>query len=138
LNKQIKSRKNLWQRVFATSRPFLLLSPVLLVSCSNVFPTGTPGDVTLEQARIYAARGQDDEAIKLLQPLVEANPRQPQYKNWLALLQEKKLQKQLQQADSLLDAQQYEAASVIYQQVLQVSPTNRAASDGLHKVAVMQ
>jgi general secretion pathway protein D len=115
-----------------------LLSPVLLVSCSNVFPTATPGDATLEQARIYAARGQDDEAIKLLQPLVEANPRQPQYKNWLALLQEKKLQKQLQQADSLLEAQQYEAASVIYQQVLQVSPTNRAASDGLHKVAVMQ
>ncbi|WP_229008429.1 type II and III secretion system protein [Methylophilus sp. Leaf408] len=115
-----------------------MLSPVLLVSCSNVFPTATPGDATLEQARIYAARGQDDEAIKLLQPLVEANPRQPQYKNWLALLQEKKLQKQLQQADSLLDAQQYEAASVIYQQVLQVSPTNRAASDGLHKVAVMQ
>lgn len=138
MNKQIRSRKNLWQRVFATSRPFLLLSPVLLVSCSNVFPTATPGDATLEQARIYAARGQDDEAIKLLQPLVEANPRQPQYKNWLALLQEKKLQKQLQQADSLLDAQQYEAASVIYQQVLQVSPTNRAASDGLHKVAVMQ
>ncbi|KQT36424.1 type II and III secretion system protein [Methylophilus sp. Leaf414] len=134
----MRSRKNLWQRVFATSRPFLLLSPVLLVSCSNVFPTATPGDATLEQARIYAARGQDDEAIKLLQPLVEANPRQPQYKNWLALLQEKKLQKQLQQADSLLDAQQYEAASVIYQQVLQVSPTNRAASDGLHKVAVMQ
>ncbi|WP_082504815.1 MULTISPECIES: type II and III secretion system protein [unclassified Methylophilus] len=138
MNKQIKNRKNLWQRVFARSRPFLLLSPVLLVSCSNVFPTATPGDATLEQARIYAARGQDDEAIKLLQPLVEANPRQPQYKNWLALLQEKKLQKQLQQADSLLDAQQYEAASVIYQQVLQVSPTNRAASDGLHKVAVMQ
>ncbi|KQT42665.1 type II and III secretion system protein [Methylophilus sp. Leaf459] len=134
----MKNRKNLWQRVFARSRPFLLLSPVLLVSCSNVFPTATPGDATLEQARIYAARGQDDEAIKLLQPLVEANPRQPQYKNWLALLQEKKLQKQLQQADSLLDAQQYEAASVIYQQVLQVSPTNRAASDGLHKVAVMQ
>lgn len=115
-----------------------MLSPVLLVSCSNVFPTATSGDATLEQARIYAARGQDDEAIKLLQPLVEANPRQPQYKNWLALLQEKKLQKQLQQADSLLEAQQYEAASVIYQQVLQVSPTNRAASDGLHKVAVMQ
>lgn len=115
-----------------------MLSPVLLVSCSNVFPTATPGDATLEQARIYAARGQDNEAIKLLQPLVEANPRQPQYKNWLALLQEKKLQKQLQQADSLLEAQQYEAASVIYQQVLQVSPTNRAASDGLHKVAVMQ
>lgn len=115
-----------------------MLSPVLLVSCSNVFPTATPGDATLEQAHIYAARGQDDEAIKLLQPLVEANPRQPQYKNWLTLLQEKKLQKQLQQADSLLEAQQYEAASVIYQQVLQVSPTNRAASDGLHKVAVMQ
>jgi general secretion pathway protein D len=120
------------------ARPWLWLSPLLLVSCSNLFPTATPGDATLEQARIYAARGQDDEAIKLLQPLVEANPRQPQYKNWLSLLQEKKLQKQLQQADSLLEAQQYQAAAQIYQQVLQASPTNRAASDGLQKVAIMQ
>jgi general secretion pathway protein D len=119
-------------------KPLLLLSPWLLVSCSNTFPTTTSGDATLEQARIYAARGQDDEAIKLLQPLVEANPRQPQYRNWLSLLQEKKLQKQVQQADSLLDAQQYEAAAAVYRQVLQASPTNRAASDGLQKVALMQ
>ncbi|HSH87229.1 MAG TPA: type II and III secretion system protein [Methylophilus sp.] len=119
-------------------RSLILLGPGVLVSCSNAFPTPTPGDVTLEQARIYAARGQDDEAIKLLQPLVEANPRQPQYRNWLSLLQEKKLQKQLQQADSLLEAQQYEAATVIYQQVLQMSPTNRSATDGLQKVVVMQ
>lgn len=83
---------------------------------------------------MYAARGQDDEAIQLLQPLVEANPRQPQYKNWLSLLQEKKLQKQLQQADGLLASQQYDAASAMYQQVLQQAPSNRAASDGLQKV----
>jgi general secretion pathway protein D len=83
---------------------------------------------------MYAARGQDDEAIQLLQPLVEANPRQPQYKNWLSLLQEKKLQKQLQQADGLLASQQYDAATAMYQQVLQQAPGNRAASDGLQKV----
>jgi general secretion pathway protein D len=134
LNKQIINRKNSGRWLNA----LVWLSPLLLVSCSNLFPTATTGDATLEQARIYAARGQDDEAIKLLQPLVEANPRQPQYKNWLTLLQEKKLQKQLQQADSLLEAQQYQAAAEIYQQVLQASPTNRAASDGLQKVAVMQ
>jgi general secretion pathway protein D len=134
LNKQIINRKNSGRWLSA----LVWLSPLLLVSCSNLFPTATPGDATLEQARIYAARGQDDEAIRLLQPLVEANPRQPQYKNWLTLLQEKKLQKQLQQADSLLEAQQYQAAAEIYQQVLQASPTNRAASDGLQKVAIMQ
>jgi general secretion pathway protein D len=134
LNKQIINRKNSGRWLSA----LVWLSPLLLVSCSNLFPTATPGDATLEQARIYAARGQDDEAIRLLQPLVEANPRQPQYKNWLTLLQEKKLQKQLQQADSLLEAQQYQAAAAIYQQVLQASPGNRAASDGLQKVAVMQ
>jgi general secretion pathway protein D len=134
LNKQIINRKNSGRWLNA----LVWLSPLLLVSCSNLFPTATPGDATLEQARIYAARGQDDEAIRLLQPLVEANPRQPQYKNWLTLLQEKKLQKQLQQGDSLLEAQQYQAAAAIYQQVLQASPGNRAASDGLQKVAVMQ
>jgi general secretion pathway protein D len=106
----------------------------LISSCSNVMPASTSGDATLEQARIYAARGQDDEAIQLLQPLVEAHPRQPQYKNWLTLLQEKKLQKQVQQADSLLTEQQYDAATAIYQKVLQTSPANRAASDGLQKV----
>ncbi|MGP1717335.1 MAG: type II and III secretion system protein [Methylophilus sp.] len=120
------------------TKPMWLLSPLLLASCGNLFPTATPGDATLEQARIYAARGQDDEAIKLLQPLVDANPRQPQYKNWLTLLQEKKLQKQVQQADSLLEAQQYDAAAVIYQQMLQTSSTNRAASDGLQKVQLMR
>ncbi len=140
MTKQIINKRNSGQAAIFSRllKPLLLLSPWLLVSCSNVFPTTTAGDATLEQARIYAARGQDDEAIRLLQPLVEANPRQPQYRNWLSLLQEKKLQKQLQQADSLLDAQQYEAAAEVYRQVLQVSPTNRAASDGLQKVALMQ
>lgn len=118
----------------------VLGAPLLLMSCSQVMSgtSSNAGDATLEQARIYAARGQDDEAIKLLQPLVDANPRQPQYKNWLTLLQEKKLQKQVQQADSLLEAQQYDAASAMYQQVLQTSPTNRAASDGLRKVQIMR
>nr|WP_228522664.1 tetratricopeptide repeat protein [Methylophilus sp. 14] len=105
-----------------------------MASCSNLLPAQQTGDATLEQARLYAARGQDDEAIQLLQPLVEAYPRQPQYKNWLTLLQEKKLQKQVQQADSMLAAQQYDAAAEGYQQVLQTAPNNRAASDGLQKV----
>jgi general secretion pathway protein D len=125
LNKQVNQTYSHWA--------WLLGCPLLLASCSNLLPAQQNGDVTLEQARIYAARGQDEEAIQLLQPLVDAHPRQPQYKNWLTLLQEKKLQKQLQQADSLLLAQQYDAASEVYQQVLQLAPNNRAASDGLQK-----
>lgn len=113
---------------------WLLGSPLLLLSCSHWPAAEKNGDAALEQARLYAARGQDDEAIRLLQPLVEANPRQPQYKNWLSLLQEKKLQKQLQEADSLLQAKQYDAAMTGYEQVLQAAPNNRAASDGLQKV----
>jgi general secretion pathway protein D len=113
---------------------WLLSSPLLLLSCSHWQAADKSGDATLEQARLYAARGQDDEAIQLLQPLVDANPRQPQYKNWLSLLQEKKLQKQLQAADGLLQAKQYDAAMAGYQQVLQAAPNNRAASDGLQKV----
>lgn len=113
---------------------WLLGSPLLLLSCSHWQTAEKNGDAALEQARLYAARGQDDEAIRLLQPLVEANPRQPQYKNWLSLLQEKKLQKQLQEADSLLQAKQYDAAMTGYEQVLHAAPNNRAASDGLQKV----
>jgi general secretion pathway protein D len=113
---------------------WLLGSPLLLLSCSHWQAAEKNGDAALEQARLYAARGQDDEAIRLLQPLVEANPRQPQYKNWLSLLQEKKLQKQLQEADNLLQAKQYDAAMTGYEQVLQAAPNNRAASDGLQKV----
>lgn len=128
MNKKVNHKNWVW----ACALPWL-------VSCSSFSPTGLgpenpAGDATLEQARIYAARGQDEEAIRLLQPLVEANPRQPQYKNWLSLLQEKKLQKQLQQADSLLATQQFDAASAMYLQVLQEAPNNRAASDGLQKV----
>jgi len=126
LNKQVNQTYSHWA--------WLLGCPLLLASCSNLLPAQQNGDATLEQARIYAARGQDEEAIQLLQPLVDAHPRQPQYKNWLTLLQEKKLQKQLQQADSLLLAQQYDAASEVYQQVLQLAPNNRAASDGMQKV----
>ncbi|MFQ6404422.1 type II and III secretion system protein [Methylophilus sp. 'Pure River'] len=113
---------------------WLLGCPLILASCSNLLPAQQTGDATLEQARLYAARGQDDEAIQLLQPLVDQYPRQPQYKNWLTLLQEKKLQKQVQQADSMLVAQQYDAAAEGYQQVLQAAPNNRAASDGMQKV----
>jgi general secretion pathway protein D len=126
LNKQVNQRVRYWA--------WLLGCPLILASCSNLLPAQQTGDATLEQARLYAARGQDDEAIQLLQPLVDAYPRQPQYKNWLTLLQEKKLQKQLQQADSFLLAQQYDAAAEGYQHVLQVAPNNRAASDGLQKV----
>lgn len=128
MNKKVNHKNWVW----ACALPWL-------VSCSSFSPTGLgpenpAGDATLEQARIYAARGQDEEAIRLLQPLVEANPRQPQYKNWLSLLQEKKLQKQLQQADSLLASQQFDVASAMYLQVLQEAPNNRAASDGVQKV----
>lgn len=128
MNKKVNHKNWVW----ACALPWL-------VSCSSFSPTGLgpenpAGDATLEQARIYAARGQDEEAIRLLQPLVEANPRQPQYKNWLSLLQEKKLQKRLQQADSLLASQQFDAASAIYLQVLKEAPNNRAASDGVQKV----
>lgn len=128
MNKKVNHKNWVW----ACALPWL-------VSCSSFSPTGLgsenpAGDATLEQARIYAARGQDEEAIRLLQPLVEANPRQPQYKNWLSLLQEKKLQKQLQQADSLLASQQFDAASAMYLQVLKEAPNNRAASDGVQKV----
>lgn len=126
MNKQVNQTYSHWA--------WLLGCPLLLASCSNLLPAQQTGDATLEQARLYAARGQDDEAIQLLQPLVEAYPRQPQYKNWLTLLQEKKLQKQVQQADSMLVAQQYDAAAEGYQQVLQAAPNNRAASDGLQKV----
>lgn len=126
MNKQVNQRVRHWA--------WLLGCPLILASCSNLLPAQQTGDATLEQARLYAARGQDDEAIQLLQPLVEAYPRQPQYKNWLTLLQEKKLQKQVQQADSMLAAQQYDAAAEGYQQVLQTAPNNRAASDGLQKV----
>ena len=126
MSKQIKQTG--WRWVW------LGVSPLLLLSCSHWQASEKSGDATLEQARLYAARGQDDEAIQLLQPLVDANPRQPQYKNWLSLLQEKKLQKQLQEADGLLQAKQYDAAMAGYQQVLQVAPNNRAASDGLQKV----
>ncbi|WP_024929546.1 tetratricopeptide repeat protein [Methylophilus sp. OH31] len=126
MNKQVNQTYSHWA--------WLLGCPLLLASCSNLLPAQQNGDATLEQARIYAARGQDDEAIQLLQPLVDEHPRQPQYKNWLTLLQEKKLQKQLQQADSLLLTQQYDAAIEVYQQVLQLAPSNRAASDGMQKV----
>jgi len=126
LNKQVNQTYSHWA--------WLLGCPLLLASCSNLLPAQQNGDATLEQARVYAARGQDEEAIQLLQPLVDAHPRQPQYKNWLTLLQEKKLQKQLQQADSLLLTQQYDAAIEGYQQVLQLAPNNRAASDGMQKV----
>lgn len=126
MNKQVNQTYSHWA--------WLLGCPLLLASCSNLLPAQQNGDATLEQARLYAARGQDDEAIQLLQPLVDQYPRQPQYKNWLTLLQEKKLQKQVQQADSMLVAQQYDAAAEGYQQVLQAAPNNRAASDGLQKV----
>lgn len=126
MNKQVNQRVRHWA--------WLLGCPLILASCSNLLPAQQTGDATLEQARLYAARGQDDEAIQLLQPLVDQYPRQPQYKNWLTLLQEKKLQKQVQQADSMLVAQQYDAAAEGYQQVLQAAPNNRAASDGLQKV----
>ena len=126
MNKQVNQRVRHWA--------WLLGCPLILASCSNLLPAQQTGDATLEQARLYAARGQDDEAIQLLQPLVDQSPRQPQYKNWLTLLQEKKLQKQVQQADSMLAAQQYDAAAEGYQQVLQMAPNNRAASDGLQKV----
>lgn len=126
------NRTNRWLKVLVINTPFILMS------CTNVMAVSTADDATLEQARVLAARGQEDEAIQLLQPLVYAHPRQPQYKNWLTLLQEKKLQKQLQQADSLLASEKYENAAAMYQQVLKASPSNRPASDGLQKVQLMQ
>lgn len=125
MKKQLKQKQRQWVHVCTLG--------LLLAGCGYL-PANTADDANLEQARLYAARGQEDEAIQLLQPLVERNPRQPQYKNWLALLQERKLQKQVQQADNLLEAQQYDDATRAYQQVLQAAPNSRLAVDGLQKV----
>ncbi|SDK13791.1 general secretion pathway protein D [Methylophilus rhizosphaerae] len=125
MKKQLKQKQRQWVHVCTLG--------LLLAGCGYL-PANTADDANLEQARLYAARGQEDEAIQLLQPLVERNPRQPQYKNWLALLQERKLQKQVQQADNLREAQQYDDATRAYQQVLQAAPNSRLAVDGLQKV----
>lgn len=106
---------------------------LLIAGCASL-QTGDVPSAAMIQVRDYAAKGQEDAAIALLQPLLNAQPNHPQYKNWLAFLQDKKLQKQLQQADALAAGKQYEAASDAYTQILASAPANRAASDGLQRV----
>ncbi|WP_232418363.1 type II and III secretion system protein [Methylotenera sp. 1P/1] len=105
---------------------------LLLVSCADM-PRVQQPDTQFEGVKRLIAQGSYDQAVQDLTTLVAQNPDNPQYKNWLKILQDKQETTVIQRADALYAAQQYTEAEAAYQQALAQYPTSKAASEGLQK-----
>lgn len=105
---------------------------LLLVSCADM-PQMQQTDATFESIKRMIAQGQYDQATKELSSLTAQNPDNPQYKNWLKILQDKQLSVATQNADALYTKQQYTEAEAAYQQVLAEHPASKAATEGLQR-----
>jgi len=105
---------------------------LLLVSCADM-PRVQQPDAQFEGVKRLIAQGSYDQAVQDLTTLVAQNPDNPQYKNWLKILQDKQETTVIQRADALYAAQQYAEAEAAYQQALAQYPTSKAASEGLQK-----
>lgn len=106
---------------------------LLLVSCADM-PSMQQADEPFENVKRQVAKGSYDEAVKNLTDLAAKHPDNPQYKNWLKILQDKQESVAIQRADSLYVSQQFSEAEAAYQQVLALYPNSKGASEGLQRV----
>lgn len=110
---------------------------LLLVSCADM-PRMQQADAPFENVKRQVAQGNYDEAVKNLTALTAQYPDNPQYKNWLKLLQDKQETLAIQRADALYTAQQFLEAEAAYQQALAQYPNSKAASEGLQRTRLAQ
>lgn len=110
---------------------------LLLASCAELSQLKSPQvqqkDVPFESVKRMITQGQYDQAVHDLSALIVQEPDNPQYKNWLKILQDKQVSVAMQNADTLYAKQQYAEAEAAYQQLLVQYPANKAASEGLQR-----
>lgn len=110
---------------------------LLLASCAELSQLKSPQvqqkDVPFESVKRMITQGQYDQAVHDLSALIVQEPDNPQYKNWLKILQDKQVSVAMQNADTLYAKQQYAKAEAAYQQLLVQYPANKAASEGLQR-----
>lgn len=107
---------------------------LLLASCADIPQAPAPkADTQFEAVKRLVAQGNYDQAVQDLTVLIAQSPDNPQYKNWLKILQDKQESVVTQHADTLYAAQQYAEAEAAYQRALEQYPTNKAAAEGLQR-----
>lgn len=110
---------------------------LLLASCAELSQLKSPQvqqtDAPFESVKRMITQGQYDQAVHDLSALIVQEPDNPQYKNWMKILQDKQVSVAIQNADTLYAKQQYAEAEAAYQQLLVQYPANKAASEGLQR-----
>lgn len=95
-------------------------------------------DAEFTQVRQLAASGESDAAIEKLAALSRENPDNPQYRNWLKVLQDKQKTARINVADALLTQQQFTEAEAAYQAILNTDNQNQSAKNGLQRTRQAQ
>jgi general secretion pathway protein D len=120
--------------MFLMNKYAMVAIGLLLASCADIPQAPAPkADTQFEAVKRLVAQGNYDQAVQDLTALIAQSPDNPQYKNWLKILQDKQESVVTQRADTLYAAQQYADAEVAYQRVLEQYPTNKAAAEGLQR-----
>ncbi len=119
---------------------FVILLLQVLTGCAGVAEEhkNQVADAEFAQVRQLAASGQDDVAIEKLTILARETPGNPQYRNWLKVLQDKQKASAVLAADALLTKQKFAEAEAAYQTVLDSDNQNQSAKNGLRRTRQAQ
>lgn len=92
-------------------------------------------DSKFTEARQLLARGQTQAAIEILETLAKEQPNDPQYRNWLRVMEDRRDADNVQAADVLMGQQKFAEAAVAYQKILVTHPQSQAAKNGVKRAS---
>ncbi|MES2579327.1 MAG: secretin and TonB N-terminal domain-containing protein [Pseudomonadota bacterium] len=119
----------------------ILLSAMLLTSCTALNShqeSFIQGSAAYESARQLISSGDTEAGINKLKQLTEMYPDNPQYRSMLKVQQDLQMAGLLKQADTQLQQGLFDEAELNYKKVLELSPDNQRAEDGLLKLSLSQ
>lgn len=114
----------------------LALLLLLMASCSGI--DSKPADHDFETAKRMIAQGDHAHGMTLLKTLADSLPQNSQYRNALKMQQSLLIGRLINQAESALHNADEEAATLAYQQILEIDPANERGKAGMEKLVVMQ
>lgn len=119
---------------------YLLACLVVLSGCADVAveQRNQAADSKFTEARQLLASGQTAEALAMMETLAKEQPNNPQYRNWLKVMEDRRDADTINDADALMTQQKFAEAVTAYQSFLTAHPQNQAAKNGVKRAQQAQ
>jgi len=118
----------------------LLVCLVAVAGCADmaVEQKNQAADAKFSGARQMVVHGQTDEAVEIVAALAKEYPENPQYRNWLKVLEDRRDEAAMQVANALMVQEKFTAATAAYQQILIEHPQSQSAKNGIKRASQAQ